>query len=103
MPVVLGLLQHLGNAQYLSKLDLTKGYWQIPLTPSSWEKMAFAAPQGLFQFMRMPFGLHGATTTFQCLMDQVQWDHWAYATAYIDDIIVYSPSWGQHLQDLRPS
>lgn len=59
----------------LSKLNLMKGYWQIPLTSFSREKMAFSAPQGLFQFMRMSFGLHGAATTFQWFMDQVLRDH----------------------------
>lgn len=88
MPVVSGILERLGRAQVLSKFDLTKGYWQIPLIPSSREKTAFAAPQGLFQFKWMPFGLHGAVATFQRLNDQVLRDHWDYAAAYIDDIIV---------------
>lgn len=70
----------------LSKLDLTKRYWQIPLTPSSWERTAFAAPQGLFQFTHMPFGLHMAAANFQRLM-----------ATYIDNIIM---SWVQHLKDL---
>lgn len=97
MPVVPGLLQCLGQAQVLSKLDLTKGYWQIPLTPSSQEKTAFAAPQGLFHFTQMPFGLHRAAATFQRLMDQVLQNHTQYTAVYIDDIIIYSPTWDQHL------
>lgn len=49
----------------------------------------------------MPFGLHGVAATFQQLMDQVFRDHIQYAAAYIDDIIIYSPTWQQHLEDLR--
>lgn len=48
MPVVPGLLDRLGRVQYISKFDLTKRYWQIPLTLVLWEKTVFAAPQGLF-------------------------------------------------------
>lgn len=91
MSVVPRLIECLGQVQVLSKLDLTKGYWQIPLTLSSREKTAFTAPQGLFQFTRMLFGMHGVAATFQRLIDQVLQDHKDYAAAYIDDIIVYSP------------
>lgn len=51
--------------------------------------------------MRIPFGLHGTAGTFQWLMDRVLRDHQAYVAAYIDNIIIYSPSWERHLQDLR--
>lgn len=100
MPVVPGLLEQPGQAQVLSKFDLTKGYWQIPLTPTSWEKMAFATTKGLFQFKRMPFELHEVAATFQRLMDQVLGNNQGYAAAYIDDIIIYSPNWERHLEDL---
>ncbi|CAM4525512.1 unnamed protein product [Lepidochelys olivacea] len=60
MPWVDELLERLGQAEFISTLDLTKGYWQIPLTPTSRAKTAFPTPFGLFQFTVMPFGLHGA-------------------------------------------
>lgn len=101
IPLVLGLLERLGTARYLSKLDLTKGYWQIPLTPASQEKTAFAIPQGLFHFTRMPFGLQWAAATFQRLMDKVLANHQDYAAAYINDVIICSQSWEQHVEDLE--
>ncbi|XP_075795997.1 uncharacterized protein LOC142831036 [Pelodiscus sinensis] len=46
----------------------------------------------------MPFGLHGAAATFQRVMDRVLTPHQEYAAAYIDDIVIYSPTWGEHLK-----
>lgn len=69
MPQVDELLEHLREAQYISTLDLTKGYWQIPMELGSKEKTAFAMPKGLYQFTRMPFRLHVAPATFQRLID----------------------------------
>ncbi|XP_065407431.1 uncharacterized protein LOC135972648 [Chrysemys picta bellii] len=100
MPRVDELLERLGGAKYLSTLDLTKGYWQIPLTPNSRAKTAFPTPFGLFQFVTMPFGLHGAAATFQRLMNKVLQPHDQYAAAYIDDIVVYSLDWESHLHHL---
>ena len=59
MPRVDKLIERLGPARYLSTLDLTKGYWQIPLTPSSREKTAFATPGGLFKYTSCPLGSTG--------------------------------------------
>ncbi|KYO47746.1 RNA-directed DNA polymerase-like protein [Alligator mississippiensis] len=100
MPRVDELVENIGKARYISTLDLTKGYWQVPLAPEDQEKTAFATPWGLLQFQRMPFGLHGAAATFQRLMDRVLAPHMDYAAAYIDDII-YTEEWANHLQALR--
>lgn len=59
LPRVSELLEKLGGSQYLSAIDLTKGYWQIPLERKSKEYTAFAIPVGLFQFARISFGLQG--------------------------------------------
>lgn len=71
MPRFNELLYHLGETQYISTLDLTKGYWLIPLEPGSKEKTAFATPQELYHFTQMPFSLYGAPATFQRLMDRL--------------------------------
>ncbi|CAM4579086.1 unnamed protein product [Lepidochelys olivacea] len=65
MPHVDELLGCLGEAQFITTLNLSKGYWQILLDYTSKEKTAFATPSGLYQFTWMPFGLHGAPATFQ--------------------------------------
>ncbi len=101
MPRVDELLDRLGTARFYSTLDLTKGYWQIPLSPLSKEKSAFTTPFGLHQFITLPFGLFGAPATFQRLMDKILRPHTAYAAAYLDDIIIYSQDWQRHMVHLR--
>ncbi|XP_063070441.1 uncharacterized protein LOC134461440 [Engraulis encrasicolus] len=97
MPRVDDLVDSLGHARFLTTLDLTKGYWQVPLTPASKEKTAFATPEGLYQYTRLPFGLHGAPATFQRLMDRVLGPHKRYAAAFLDDVVIQSPDWESHL------
>lgn len=66
------LLERLGPARFVSTLDHTKGYWQIPLTDGAKEKTAFATLEGLYHYKVLPFGVHGVPDTFQRLIDQVQ-------------------------------
>ena len=65
MPRIDELIDRLGHTKYITTLDLTRGYWQVPLAESAKAKTAFATPFGLFQFNDMPFGLQGASGTFQ--------------------------------------
>ena len=95
------LIEQLGPARFLTTLDLTKGYWQVPLTRTTREKTAFASPGGLYQYTFLPFGIHGDPATFQRMMNQLLRPHQAYAVAYIDDIIIHSASWDVHLRQLR--
>lgn len=97
MPLVDELIDHLGMARFITTLDLTKGYWQVPLSPASREKTTFATSEGLFQYTKLPFGLHGAPATFQRLMDRVLRPHNQYAVAYLDDIVIHSTDWESHL------
>lgn len=71
MPQIDGLIDRVGNANYITTLDLTKGYWQVPVAVMDQPKTAFTAPQGLFQFRRMPFGLKGVPATFQRMIDKI--------------------------------
>ena len=72
LPQMAGILDKLRSAKYISKIDLFKGFLQIPLDPGSREMTAFTVPgRGLFQFKRMPFGLTNAPATFQRLLDRL--------------------------------
>ncbi|KAI2649246.1 Retrovirus-related Pol polyprotein from transposon 17.6 [Labeo rohita] len=101
MPRVDELLERLGRAQFITTLDLTKGYWQVLLTTSAKEKTAFSTPSGHWQYRTLPFGLHGAPATFQRMMDIILRPHQSYAAAYLDDVVIHSETWQDHLERLR--
>ena len=63
--------------------------------------MAFSTPYGLYQFVTLPFGLFGAPATFQRLMEQrCCGPHAAYADAYLDDVIIHSGTWAEHVRQV---
>lgn len=101
MPLMDELIDRLGHCKYITTLDLTKGYWQIPLAKNDRAKAAFTTPFGHFQFRVMPFGLQGAPATFQRLMDVLIRGLESYAAAYLDDIVIFSENWEEHLKHLR--
>lgn len=101
MPHVDELIDWLDKARFITTLDLTKGYWQVPLSPASKEKTTFATPDGLFHYICLPFGLHVAPATFQRPMDRILRPHQRYAAAYLDDVVVYSQDWETHLMQVQ--
>ena len=90
----------LAKDHYFSKLDLTKGYWQIPLTENAKPRTAFITPNGLFQFKTMPFGLINAPATFSRVMRTLLRDLDGVHN-FIDDILVHTVSWEKHLEVLK--
>ena len=90
MPRVDDLIDRLGDAKFISTLDLSRGYWQVPVSKDAQAKTAFTTPYGLFQFRVMPFGLQGAPATFQRMMDILLGDIGDYAAAYLDDGEIHS-------------
>ncbi|CAF4998130.1 unnamed protein product, partial [Rotaria sp. Silwood1] len=101
IPRIDDTLDQLQNATYFSSMDLHSGFWQIVLDPASRGKTAFISHVGLFRFRVMPFSLTNAPATFQRLMDLVLGDlKWSCALVYLDDIIVYSSSFEDHLHHL---
>ena len=101
LPRIDDSLDTLKSAKYFSTLDLASGYWQIELTDEAKEKSAFCTTSGLYQFRVMPFGLTNAPATFQRLMERVLAGlQWKICLVYIDDIIIFSSTVDDHLQQL---
>lgn len=92
-------LDRVGSAQYVTKLDLLKGYWQVPLTPTASEISAFVMPDHFLQYTVMPFRLHNVPATFQRLVWQVLCGA-SKCKAYLVDVVVYFTSWPEHLATL---
>lgn len=88
MPGIEKLLDKIGSARFITTLDLAKGYWQVPMHPVDKDKTAFTTPKGLYHFTVMPFGLSGALATFQCMMDGILRDTYAFAGVYQNDIVI---------------
>ncbi|XP_063970498.1 uncharacterized protein LOC135157721 [Lytechinus pictus] len=90
----------LANDNFFTKVDLTKGYWQVPLTEQAKPITAFVTPDGLYQFTSMPFGLMNAPASFSRLMRTVL-RGLEFVDNFIDDILVHTPTWDQHIEALR--
>ncbi|KAF4083051.1 hypothetical protein AMELA_G00135610 [Ameiurus melas] len=97
LPRVDDLVVCLGRARLISTLDLTKGYWQVALAADARPKTAFSTSMGHWQYRVLPFGLHGAPATLQRLMDIVLRPHRSFAAAYLDDVVIHSSTWSDHL------
>ena len=102
LPRIQDCLDSIGKAKYLSKIDLTSGYWQIEVNEHSIPKTAFNTRSGKYEFLTMPFGLTNAPATFQRIMNEALRDltH-RYVIVYLDDIVIYSDSAEEHEAHLQ--
>ena len=100
IPRIDDCIDNIGHAKYVTKFDLLKGFWQIPMTDKAKEVSAFVTPDGLFQYKVMPFGMKNSPATFQRLVNRLI-SNLDGCKAYIDDAIIYSEEWQQHLQIIR--
>ena len=105
LPDVQDILDNCKDAKFLTQLDLAAGYWGIQLDPDDSEKTSFSVPNGKYEFVRMPFGLKNSQATFQRIMDElvitVRRDNINDVTAYVDNIVIASKSFQDHITALE--
>lgn len=92
-------VDQVGSARFISKFNLLKGYWQVPLSQRAQEISAFVTPAGLYSYRVMPFGLRNAPATFQHMMNKVVGDLEGCAV-YLDDV-VFSDPWSADIDHIK--
>ncbi|XP_076438810.1 uncharacterized protein LOC143277793 [Babylonia areolata] len=102
MPDVEALFSRLSGKKVFSKLDLSKGYWQIPMAEADRPKTAFTTPQGHFQWCVMPFGLKTAGAVFSRMMRKLVLPlNSPDVDNFMDDVLISSVVETRHLRLLR--
>ena len=84
------LLNRVAGAKYISKVDMTRGYYQIPMQTDSRQYTSFQTPFGVYRYVRMPMGLVNGSATMQRLMDRILRGAHNYADKMQDDVLVLS-------------
>ena len=100
LPNILDFSADLYGCTVFSKIDLVKGYHQIPVAPADVPKTAIITPFGLFECLRMPFGLKNAAQSFQRLVHTI-FRGVSFIFKYLDDILIFSHSLDEHQVHLR--
>jgi hypothetical protein len=94
-------LQMVGGRRYYSKLDLRSGYFQIPIKEEDKYKTAFITTHGLFEFNVLAQGLKNSPPSFQRIMSNLLLPCKKFSTVYLDDVLIYSDNFDQHLQHVN--
>ncbi len=101
LPLIQETVDALNGAQYFSTLDVDRAFWEIPVLKKDKKKLAFMVDGKLYEFNVMPFGSMNAPATFQRLIDRVlRGLTWRQCLVYIDDVLIFSKTFDQHLLDL---
>lgn len=101
MPRIDDLLHEAKRTAFMTTLDLRAGYWQVKVKDEDQDKTSFITHFGTFRFKRMPFGPRNAPAIFQRLIDRLKLKVGEVKMlAYLDDLIILSGTFEEHLADL---
>ena len=93
-------IQNLSTDKCFSKIDLTKGYWQVPLAEEDVHKTAFSLPDGSYKVLRMPFGMVNSSATLMRAM-RILLESMQNVEHIVDDILIHNVTWEEHLGTLQ--
>ncbi|MBW0588738.1 hypothetical protein O181_128453, partial [Austropuccinia psidii MF-1] len=100
IPRIPHALDKLAKAKYITKMDCMKGFHQNGVKPNSMKLLRILCHMGIYEYTRMPFGIKNAPAHFQRMMDTIFQEEIleGWMVVYIDDIIIYSETWEDHVQ-----
>ena len=102
MPKMIDTMETMLGSKFFSTMDLKSGFWQVKMAKDSWPYTAFTVSSlGIYEFLRMLFGLCNAPVTFQHLMQNCLGElNLTYTLIYLDDIVVFSDTEKEHVKQL---
>lgn len=100
LPLISEILDRLSPSEYYSSMDLADGYWQLLMHENSIQKTGFVTPDGHYEWLVLPQGLAGAPGSFQRIINET-FQEWDFIQCYLDDFIVHSTTFDEHLVHLR--
>ncbi|CAF1972728.1 unnamed protein product [Rotaria magnacalcarata] len=102
MPRIYDIFDHLSQAEYYTTIDFKSGYFQVGLDPKDRPKTAFSTRDQHYQFTVLPQGVTNGPPAFQLIVSQILGStRWQYSLASLDDVIIYSTTFNQHLHHLN--
>lgn len=102
IPQIANIINNLSGCKYISSIDLKDAFWQLPLEEASRPMTAFTVPgRGHFQFKVVPFGLCTASQALARLMTHLFADLEPHVFHYLDDVIICSRNFDEHLKLLN--
>lgn len=102
-PTIQDVIDKVVNCEYFTVLDINSAFWSITLKEKDREKTSFITKYGKFMFKVLPFGLKNAPATFQRILSNLirKNDLDNFCINYIDDILIFSKTWEEHLQHIE--
>lgn len=102
LPIIEEQIEKLCGKKYFTSLDMSQGFYQIPLEEQSIPKTGFITPEGHYEFLRMPFGLANSPSVYQRLMDRILGDlRFDKVLPYMDDLLIASTTEEEGLKTLK--
>ena len=100
MPSPEYIFSKVSTSKFFTKIDLSKGYWQVPVREVDRDKTSFITPDGLYRYLKMPFGMVNSSSTFNKLIKKIL-NNLEDVDSYVDDILGYTMSWVKHVEMLK--